>query len=185
MLPECSSRAQLARLLEEMLAEKFRASRRKVFFLADFEAYGENPMVRALTEQETALHETQVVDNATWRRLCPRADHGHVLVGPLLAGGKLVGALAVTRESEPFDEADVRLMNRLSLHASTRLGEIGRELTGLTPRETQVAEAARRGLRNREIASLLSLSEYTVKQMLKSIFRKLGLRSRAQLAAVT
>jgi DNA-binding CsgD family transcriptional regulator len=182
MLPECFSRAQLAGFLEETLAERFRASRRKVFFLSDLGAYADNPVVRALSEQETALHEAQVVDNATWRRLCPRADHGHVLVGPLLDGGQLVGALAVTRESEPFDEADVRLMNRLSLHASTRLSQLGRELRGLTPRETQVAEAARRGLRNREIASLLSLSEYTVKQMLKSIFRKLGLRSRAQLA---
>lgn len=184
MLPECSSRLELVRHLEESLLEWFRASRRKVFFLEDFGAYGENPVVRALASQETALHEAQVVDNQTWRRLCPRADHGHVLVGPLLYRGELVGAVAVTREDPPFDENDVRQMNRISLHASTRLTELGPDLKGLTPRETQVAEATRRGLRNREIAGQLGLSEYTIKQLLKSIFRKLGLRSRTELASV-
>lgn len=183
MLPPCFSRAELVRLLEESLLEWFRASRRKVFFLEDFGGYGENPVVRALTSQETALHEAQVVDNQTWRRLCPRADHGHVLVGPLLHRGELVGAVAVTREEVFFDEKDVRQMNRVCLHASTRLAELGPDLKGLTPRETQVAEAARRGLRNREIAGQLGLSEYTVKQLLKSIFRKLGLSSRSQLAS--
>jgi DNA-binding CsgD family transcriptional regulator len=182
MLAACSTRAELAALLEDSLGEWFRASRRKVFFLGDFGDYSDNPVVRAFTQQETALHEAQVVDNATWRRLCPRADHGHVLVGPLLCAGKLVGALAVTRESELFDEADVRLMNRVSLHASTRLAALGPDFSGLTPREAEVAGAARRGLRNREIALELGLSEYTVKQMLKSIFRKLNVHTRSQLA---
>lgn len=180
MLAECSNRPELARQLEDLL-EWFRPSRRKVFFLEDFGAYGDNPVVQALTLQETAVHEAQVVDNETWRRLCPRADHGHVLVGPLLSRGRLVGVVAVTRQEGLFEEADLRQMNRICLHASTRLAELGREFRGLTPRETEVAEAARRGLRNREIAGHLSLSEYTVKQMLKSVFRKLGLRSRSQL----
>lgn len=102
MLAPCSTRAQLAALLEDSLGEWFRASRRKVFFLGDFGDYADNPVVRALTEQETALHEAQVVDNATWRRLCPRADHGHVLVGPLLCAGKLVGALARNPRKRTF-----------------------------------------------------------------------------------
>ena len=181
MIPTASSRSELIRLLEDSLVGWFRAARRKVFLLADFGGYADNPLARAFSAEETALHEAQVVDNATWRRLCPRADHGHVLIGPLLEGGKLVGAVAVTREEGGFEEQDVRLMNRICLHASTRLAELGPELSGLTPRETEVAAAVKRGLRNREIAGLLGLSEYTVKQMLKSVFRKLGVSSRTQL----
>ncbi len=181
MIPACATRADLVQQIEERLPDWFQATRHKVFFLeTDFP---DNPVASALRSQETALHEAQVVDNATWRRLCPRADHGHVLIGPLLHNGELVGAVAVTREHQTFEDGDVRLMNRICLHASTRLAELAPELPGLTPRETEVAEAARRGLRNREIAGQLGLSEYTVKQMLKSVFRKLGLSSRTQLAS--
>ena len=185
MLPRCSTRSELVAHLEGALTGWFGATRRRVFFLDSFADYSENPVARALALQETALHEAQVVDNATWRKLCPRADHGHVLIGPLLQQGKLIGAVAVTREDKSFEESDLRLMNRVCLHASTRLAELGPELAGLTPREAEVAAAVRRGLRNREIARLLSLSEHTVKQMLKSVFRKLGLSSRSQLAVFT
>jgi DNA-binding NarL/FixJ family response regulator len=40
-----------------------------------------------------------------------------------------------------------------------------------------------RGLRNREVAASLFLSEKTVERHLTSIYRKLDLRSRAELAA--
>lgn len=53
---------------------------------------------------------------------------------------------------------------------------------GLTPREQQVAELAARGLRDREIAQQLFLSPYTVKQYLKGVYSKLGVRSRVDLA---
>lgn len=182
MFANCTSRRELCARLEAELPEWFGADRRKVFFLGEWDDFAQNPVAQALLREECAVHEAQVVDNATWRRLCPRADHGHVLVGPLLCGGTLAGAVAVTRNHGAFSEADVRRMNRICLHVSTRLAELGPDLTGLTPRETEVAGCARRGLRNREIAELLSLSEYTVKQMLKSVFRKLGVRSRTELA---
>jgi DNA-binding CsgD family transcriptional regulator len=53
---------------------------------------------------------------------------------------------------------------------------------GLTPREQQVAELAANGLRDCEIAQQLFLSPYTVKQYLKGVYRKLGVRSRVDLA---
>jgi DNA-binding CsgD family transcriptional regulator/tetratricopeptide (TPR) repeat protein len=52
----------------------------------------------------------------------------------------------------------------------------------LTPAELRVAVAVSRGLSNREIATDLALSPKTVDAHLRSIFRKLGLRSRTQLA---
>ncbi len=53
----------------------------------------------------------------------------------------------------------------------------------LTRREREVALLVGRGLTNRRIASELSISERTVHSHLRNIFKKLGLRSRAGLAA--
>lgn len=53
----------------------------------------------------------------------------------------------------------------------------------LTPRETEVAAAALRGLSDRAIARSLQLSEYTVQDHLKSVYAKTGARGRADLIA--
>jgi DNA-binding CsgD family transcriptional regulator len=52
----------------------------------------------------------------------------------------------------------------------------------LSPRELQVAVATTEGLTNREIGARLFLSEKTVERHLGSVYRKLGLRSRTELA---
>jgi DNA-binding CsgD family transcriptional regulator len=53
----------------------------------------------------------------------------------------------------------------------------------LTPREQEVAILVARGLTNRQIAQELSVSRSTVNNHVARILRKLGLRSRAQIAA--
>ena len=55
-------------------------------------------------------------------------------------------------------------------------------LDELTKRERQVANAVADGLSNREIAARLSISERTVKARLTSVFQKLSVRDRVQLA---
>jgi DNA-binding CsgD family transcriptional regulator len=54
----------------------------------------------------------------------------------------------------------------------------------LTPRELQVALAVGTGHTNREIAALLFLSPKTIEYHLASVYRKLAVRSRAQLVRV-
>lgn len=56
------------------------------------------------------------------------------------------------------------------------------DLTGLTNRELAVAERVARGASNREIADDLDISERTVKSHLSSVFEKLQVRDRVQLA---
>jgi len=56
-------------------------------------------------------------------------------------------------------------------------------LAGLTPRERDVAMLVVEGLTDREIAARLALSRHTVGQHAGQIYRKLGVRSRAELIA--
>lgn len=52
----------------------------------------------------------------------------------------------------------------------------------LAPRERQLVDFVRRGLRNREIAEQLGVTEGTVKAYLHAVFEKLGVSSRTELA---
>jgi len=52
----------------------------------------------------------------------------------------------------------------------------------LTSREMQIARAVAEGRGNREIAAQLGITEQTVKNHLTSIFEKMGVASRLQLA---
>lgn len=51
----------------------------------------------------------------------------------------------------------------------------------LTPQELRVAMLVTQGARNREVANALFVSEKTVETHLGAVFRKLGIRSRAEL----
>jgi len=53
----------------------------------------------------------------------------------------------------------------------------------LTPREVEVLSAVSAGLGNKAIARALDISQHTVKFHLESIFRKLGVRTRAEAVA--
>jgi DNA-binding NarL/FixJ family response regulator len=54
----------------------------------------------------------------------------------------------------------------------------------VTARELEVLEAVRDGLSNPEIAARLYLSRKTVEKHVGSLMNKLGVRARAQLAAI-
>ena len=55
----------------------------------------------------------------------------------------------------------------------------------LTQRESEVARLAARGLSDRQIAEELVVSVRTVQSHLASAYRKLGIRSRSELAGIT
>lgn len=77
------------------------------------------------------------------------------------------------------------IMKRLvdvSLRVLNREAQDPVDLSGLTLRELAVAEKVAEGASNREISAALEIAERTVKAHLSSIFAKLGVRDRVQLA---
>jgi two-component system nitrate/nitrite response regulator NarP len=63
-------------------------------------------------------------------------------------------------------------------------GDEADPLSRLAPRELQIAAQVGRGLRNREIADALSMAEGTVKVYLHTIYQKLGIKNRTELALI-
>ena len=61
----------------------------------------------------------------------------------------------------------------------------GDPLGGLATRERQIADLVGRGMRNRDIAAALSMSEGTVKVYLHNVYQKLGIENRTELALLT
>lgn len=73
---------------------------------------------------------------------------------------------------------DPELQSRVDQLAESFSGEG----VALAPRERQLIRYVRRGLRNREIAKELGVTEGTVKVYLHAIFEKLGIKNRTELA---
>ena len=90
---------------------------------------------------------------------------------------------SLDRAKEIFDRLGARLW---SVRADTELERIGgRASTGeLTPTEARVAELIASGRTYREAADALFISPKTVQWNLSKIYRKLGVHSRAELAAL-
>ena len=152
-----------------------------------------NPVLRYIMENHAPVHEGILVSQSQWQSICPRFDHGHVIAGPIVADGKVVGGLGMTRDrfSQEFDRQDIVNLSALCLHLSTHLAKIKSEKVKLsstntrliTPREVEIAELVAQGFTNAEIGKNLWITENSVKQALKRIYRKLNVSSRAAMVA--
>src|SRR4029078_12176086 len=81
------------------------------------------------------------------------------------------------------DKAIPQLLLQRALDLSLAGGKTD-PLAPLAPREKQIAAQVGRGLRNREIAEALAMSEGTVKVYLHTIYQKLGIKNRTELALI-
>lgn len=152
-----------------------------------------NPVLRYLVEHHAPVHEEVILSPGVWQTICPRADHGHVMIGPIVHNGQLVGGIAFTRHRNnlAFDAQNLADLSALCLHLSTRLAALRSQpvplpilnCSRLTPREAQIAELVAQGLTSAEIGAALWITENTVKQALKRIYRKLKVSSRAEMVA--
>lgn len=191
---------QLRSLVVETGREYFQAKRCGVFFFDRINlpktmqlalSIEYNPVVRYLAERHAPVHEAVVVSPKTWRLICPRADHWHVMAGPIVSKGQLVGAVGFTREQvmPAFNDQNLADLSALCLHLSTWAATMRsqppqpQQNEVLTPREVQIAQLVAQGLTNSEIGVELWITENSVKQALKRMFRKLKVSSRVQMTA--
>ncbi|WP_333086285.1 MULTISPECIES: LuxR C-terminal-related transcriptional regulator [unclassified Microcoleus] len=158
-----------------------------------------NPVARYLVERHAAVHEALVTSSPkVWTIICPRPDHWHVMAGPIVSGGQLVGVVGYTREQSmpAFDTQNLADLSAICLHlsvwaATVRAAKLSSresqhqpfKSSRLTPRELQIAELVALGRTNAEIGRELWITENSVKQALKRMFRKLEVSSRAQMVA--
>ncbi|MEH1966935.1 LuxR C-terminal-related transcriptional regulator [Nostoc sp.] len=187
------------------MSEYFSATRCGLFFFAQISLIDRNvqkaleialspqynPVVRYLVERHAPVHEALVVEPKTWQLICPRADHWHVMAGPIVSNGQLVGVVGFTRKQgmPAFDSQNLTDLSALCLHISTwvamaRLQQpLLLQTERLTPREMQIASLVAQGQTNAEISAELWITENSVKQALKRMFRKLEVSSRAHMVA--
>jgi DNA-binding CsgD family transcriptional regulator len=107
-----------------------------------------------------------------WLRSVDRRDEARERLREALAGFEHVGAL-------PFAERARRELRAAG--AIARAPERSEE-SELTPHELRIAQLVAQGLTNREAAAALFVSTKTVEHHLRNVFRKLGVRRRAELA---
>jgi DNA-binding CsgD family transcriptional regulator len=157
-----------------------------------------NPVARYLAERHTPVHEGLVTSPKAWAIICPRPDHWHVMAGPIVSRGQLMGVVGCTRDrSMPaFDTENLADLSAICLHlsvwaATVRAAKLSRResqhqpfnTSRLTPRELQIAELVALGRTNAGIGRELWITENSVKQALKRMFRKLEVSSRAEMVA--
>ncbi len=177
-----------------------------------------NPVGQYVFERHAPAHEELVLSPGDWQKFCTRDDHAHVMSGPIITDGRVVGTLNLTRsdDAKAFDTHDLADLSALCLHLSAKLATIragsansssssgsGSGLApieskskisdsrrsrlvltnSLTPREQQIAELVAKGLTNAEIGKQLWITQNSVKQALKRMFRKLGVSARTEMVA--
>ena len=204
---EDSLRAQVV----PKIGEYFAATRSQIFFFDQLVAdcrlqkvlsvalsIEHPPVARYIAERHTPVHEGLVTSPKAWAIICPRPDHWHVMAGPIIDRGQLVGSVGCTREKSmpAFNNQDLADLSAICLHVSVWTATVRSAPSvalesqrqpfsthRLTPRELQIAELVALGRTNAEIGNELWITENSVKQALKRMFRKLEVSSRAEMVA--
>lgn len=163
-----------------------------------------NPVARYLVERHAPVHEALVTPPSAWTIICPRPDRWHVMAGSIVSRGQLVSVVGCTREKSmpAFDTENLADLSAICLHLSVWAATVrsrsvfegtphqplssvsaAQRSYRLTPRELQIAQLVALGRTNAEIGSELWITENSVKQALKRMFRKLEVSSRAEMVA--
>ncbi|MGB7893600.1 MAG: LuxR C-terminal-related transcriptional regulator [Microcoleus sp.] len=168
-------------------------------FVERYEKVGRavDPVLRYVLDCHAPAHEEMVLPLGGWKqcelyqRCCAYYDHEHIITGPIVGDGRLIGTVNLARvgDTPAFGAGEVARLSALCLHLSARLAKlqvpearfISPLASRLTPREVQIAELVAQGLTNAEIGAALWITQNSVKQALKRMFRKLNVCSRTEM----
>lgn len=117
------------------------------------------------------------------------------MTGPIVGNGKLIGAVHFARigETPAFNYQDITDLSSICMHLSASIAALktqhqqnifnSQSSKLFTPREMQITKLVARGLTNKEIGAELWITQNSVKQALKRMFRKLEVSSRTEMIA--
>ncbi len=186
-LAEAASRTADRALLES--AQEWLSERTRV--ISSAWASGIEARVRALLSEGEAAESLyrQSIAHLSGTRVRLELARTHLLYGEWLRreGRRLDARKHLRTALESFTGMGAEAFARRAERELLATGERARKRTvdtldQLTPQETQVARLAADGHTNREIAAQLFISPSTVEYHLRKAFRKLGVKSRTQLA---
>ena len=157
-------------------------------------------VLSSMLERQIPVHNAEIYSEPQLKTDPLYADYGrrvHVyryLCAPLYGSrGDLHGMLRICRAADdrPFDAYDLRRATALGGYISSALVRVGspalkervQRMPALTQRELEVARLVGLGRDNREIALHLGVARETVKQTLRRVYQRLGVRTRAEMAA--
>ncbi|MBE9101862.1 LuxR C-terminal-related transcriptional regulator [Vacuolonema iberomarrocanum] len=170
-------------------------------FAERYEAIGRSvdPVLQYVLENHAPAHEELVLPVGSWKsselyqRCCVEYDHEHIMTGPVVGRGRLVGTVHFARinHTPAFNPVDLSRLGAVCTHLSACLAGLRRpgaiapnpSFKHLTPREIQIANLVAKGLTNSEIGAELWITQNSVKQALKRMFRKLKVSSRTEMIA--
>ena len=158
-----------------------------------------DPVLKYVQEYHAPAHEESVLPKGTWKqsqlyqRCCLEYDHEHIMTGPIIGNGQLIGTINFARIgiTPAFDVQDLSNLSAVCMHLSACLTNLRSQAVPLenpyikllTTREIQIDNLVAKGLTNVEIGKELWISPNTVKQALKRMFRKLEVSSRTAMIA--
>jgi DNA-binding NarL/FixJ family response regulator len=138
-------------------------SQDEAHFERALELHGAGPVPFGLARTRLAYGE--------YLRAAERRDEAREQLRAALAGFEQVEAM-------PFAE---RARRELRAAGAITRNAAGPDAAELTPHELRVAQLVAQGLTNREAAAALFVSAKTVEHHLRNVFRKLGIKRRAEL----
>jgi hypothetical protein len=88
-----------------------------------------NPVLGYLVERHAPVHEDLVTTPKAWKLICPRRDHWHVMAGPIIQDGRIVGIVGCTRDRamSAFNSDNLVDLSAICLHLSVWMAKIVRE----------------------------------------------------------
>ena len=165
-------------------------------FVARYNAVGKaiDPVLKYVLDYHAPAHEEMVLAPGQWkqsklyRRCCAEHDHEHIMTGPIVGEGNLIGTIHFARigSTPAFTPLELTNLSAVCLHFSATLAKLrlsSKKNTQLldrylTPREVQIADLVAKGMTNADIARKLWITNNTVKQALKRMFKKFNVSSR-------
>ena len=150
-------------------------------------ALAEGELARALQHAETSIEAADRIgaahDSARAHLLAGRAhpEGDPVGVRHLTEAHRLAQTCGARRTAEEAVRELRRRGHRIGRGGARAPGQVG--VASLSPRELEIAALVAQGRTNRDIAGRLFLSEKTIESHLSKAFSKLGVSSRAALAA--